>query len=304
VTNEYAEYWFQEGPDKKFSETGKGRPLKPAERHHHLHCTAGFEIIDAMISFRLIRTGSKELPSYALDAILKMMGLRGKIRIISEEGLSPKEWHDEMQANHRIEYLVYASFDTRSMTLLDAKTQDLKLTLGSLIEECEYKDAYSSTKRVALDFSNHAIREGRVCSARYNYDPDEIEEMDDERRYELGLDHKVIGSRDWILTLPAFMASPDMGIKPFKDYPNWRSQIAIGSSDIDIVSSYPTVDEILNASKETVTKELISIKGIPEEVMRNNNLNLLTGKVSHMRYSIEMYNKISVSEVVDIINQN
>lgn len=57
---------------------------------------------------------------------------------------------------------------------------------------------------------------------------------------------------------------------------------------LDVSSSYPNTEDILNISKETTLRELCKIKGIPEIVQREAGINLTGGHVN----AVEICNNI------------
>jgi len=300
VPREYAEYRLDIGPDKKYNDDGSvKRPLKNHERHHSLHCAAGFEVKDGMTEYRFIRTGAKEERSYGLDARLEAHGIPGKVKIPVEgapEDTGP--WHEFMR-HHAIDpYMVYASWDARGMTKLDQKILDMRLTLPSMIRELEARFSASSTRAVMTYMRGHFLNAGQIPSTKYNYDDAEIAAMTPERRHELGLDAKVFHGRKWILTLSNHMLD-DNGLQCIMEFPNKRTKYYLGVADIDIVSSYPTITEILNASKDTLCQELCEAVGIDEYVFRNNVMGLTIG-VDAVRYCTELHNMVTPMELLDM----
>jgi hypothetical protein len=187
------------------------------------------------------------------------------------------------------------------MLSLDGKTMDLKLTYGSLLAAGDYSTAALSTKSVAVGYDEICFQEGRVPATKYNYKDEEIKEMSPERRYELGLDYKVLNGLGWIQTLPNNSLEPT-GIQCLKGYPHIRTNIHIGVIDTDVVSSYPSVIQAIKACKKTTSKELIDVIGIPEHVFRKNNLMIATG-VDKVRYATEMYSVPSLSELENILEE-
>jgi len=301
LPRKYAEHWFKEGADKKYNDDGTvKRPLKFEERWHVLYTAAGFEVTDAMCDYKLIRTGSKQLPSHGLDAVLKIHDLGGKLKLSDKKVdlLTGGKWHDYMRLNEQSNYAVYATYDTLGMNLLDNKTMDLKLTLPSLIEECEWSVANSSTRRVAIEYRKHAMEQNIVPATRFNYYPKDKAKLTYEQQYELGIDADVLDGDGWILTLRNFMLANN-GLRCIEGMPEAVTRIYLGVCDIDILSSYPSVNSALNVSKETTMKEIISIEGILESVFRANNMMLSTG-TDKVRYAEEMFGLASLTELEEI----
>lgn len=72
--------------------------------------------------------------------------------------------------------------------------------------------------------------------------------------------------------------------------------------DSDEVSAYPSATMVLNVSKETTLKEIISIDGIDENVFRAQNLNFLLGSTNAVEYVTNMFNAPKPYELLDMFN--
>lgn len=62
--------------------------------------------------------------------------------------------------------------------------------------------------------------------------------------------------------------------------PNVRSFIRTHIADLDIVSTYPNVQVILNISRETTRRELFKINGCTEHIQRMAGINMTGGHVN------------------------
>lgn len=60
------------------------------------------------------------------------------------------------------------------------------------------------------------------------------------------------------------------------------------------VSGYPSDGQAANVSKETTTKELLAVEGIPQPVFMAQNINLFFGKVNNVEYCQKMHNAPSL----------
>nr|DAX15711.1 MAG TPA: DNA POLYMERASE [Caudoviricetes sp.] len=67
--------------------------------------------------------------------------------------------------------------------------------------------------------------------------------------------------------------------------------------DADCVSSYPSDTLAANVSKDTTAREILSVEGITEEVMRLSNINLMFGKVNQVTYMSNMCNYPTLEEL-------
>lgn len=66
-------------------------------------------------------------------------------------------------------------------------------------------------------------------------------------------------------------------------------------ADLDIVSTYPNVSQILNIARETTVMEFCQIQGITEALRREFGVNLTGGRVN----AIEMSQKILNAPTMD-----
>ena len=56
------------------------------------------------------------------------------------------------------------------------------------------------------------------------------------------------------------------------------------------MSGYPSDGTSANVAKETTSKELLEIEGIPQEVFMLQNINLFFGRVNSLEYCNTMHN--------------
>ncbi len=56
------------------------------------------------------------------------------------------------------------------------------------------------------------------------------------------------------------------------------------------VSGYPSDGQAANVSKETTTKELLKVEGVPQPLFMTQNINLFFGKVNNVEYCQKMHN--------------
>lgn len=149
VPSEYRICKYKQGPKKKKTASGVVKPINPALQWHTLISTSSFYVIDAMCAYKHIRITQQEESSYALDAILqKHLGIR-KLKFKEADQYSGLKWHQFMQANYKLEYMVYNLFDSLSMIELDNEIKDLAYTLPSFAGISDFSDFKSQPKRIA-----------------------------------------------------------------------------------------------------------------------------------------------------------
>lgn len=270
---------YKPGPNKKTTASGKVTPISPAAQWHTLICTSSFYVIDAMCSYKHIRTGQQEESSYALDAILnKELGIR-KLKFEEASQYTGLRWHQVMQTDFKIEYIVYNIFDCISMLELDIKTKDLAYTLPSYSDASDFSDFKSQPKRISDALYFFLMEKGYVLGTVGGSFGDDAEPDDKET---------VLGLENWIITLPAHLMVP--GMKCILEDRLMATGIRCFVYDSDAVAAYPSVISAANVSKSTTKRELISIKGIDESVFRMQNLNLIMGSPNALEYATTMFN--------------
>ncbi len=159
---EYRICRYKKGPDKKVTASGKVIPISPAAQWHTLYNTASFYVIDAMCTYKQIRLVQQEEPSYRLDAILdKELGIR-KLHFKEADQYTGLKWHQFMQTNYKLEYIIYNIFDSLSMLELDMKTKDLSLTLPTYAATTDFSDFKSQPKKIADALHHFCLDRGKV----------------------------------------------------------------------------------------------------------------------------------------------
>lgn len=186
----------------------------------------------------------------------------GKLKFPETDHLTGIEWHIEMQKNHKILYGLYNIIDSIRLEQLDERTNDLARSITLYSKNSDYKNFNSNPKRLCDDMHFWYLK---------NEEPSVIGSSSDQMIHEL--DQYVVGHDGWIVTLPSYMAGPN-GIKCVKEFPDYHSLIWTHVADLDIVSTYPNVSQILNIARETVVMEFSALWGISEHHRREVGVNL------------------------------
>ena len=313
VPPEYRMCRYKEGSTKKVTASGKVQPISPADQWHTFYLSASFYVLDAMCTYRLIRLGSQEKSSYSLDNILNIELGVGKLKLTDADEETGLKWHQVMQERHKIFYTVYNFFDSYLVTLLDMKTKDIAFSITSMVECTPFVNFKRQPQRIVTSLFFYLLEKeegGKFVLASMGdtgdkdleqaMEDDEDEEEDDDD--EDGLNkygESVLNLSNWIITLPAHMAS--LGNKIIKEDPRLRTAIRAFTYDSDATSAYPSATEVANISKGTTKREIIAIEGIEEDDFRIANMNMVMGSVNAMEYSIKMFNAPSPFEILDLI---
>ena len=80
----------------------------------------------------------------------------------------------------------------------------------------------------------------------------------------------------------------DNGVRAIKELPDVRTYIRRHVADLDIVSTYPNVQVILNISRETTLYEMYKIKGCNEYQTRMAGINLTGGHVNAVEIAVDI----------------
>lgn len=275
IPPEFRFIYYKQGPSQKKTAEGKVTPIKPSARWHTLYCPAKWYVIDGMCSYRQVRTGTPEKSSYALDAILteEKVGIN-KLDIEEAKHLDGLKWHQFMQAQHPLEYIIYNIGDDICGEMLDEKTNDLSIALPMLAGCSEFDNVKSQPRRVVDKLHTFVQGYGHIMGTTSD---DMVEDFD-----ELTVDLK-----GWIVMLPAHQVA-DNGIQIIEEIPHLRSNIRRDVGDLDVSASYPNGEEVFNISRHTTAKEIIDIIGVSEYQRRMQGVGLSGGHTN----AVEVCNNI------------
>ncbi|HFH4533053.1 TPA: hypothetical protein ACGJ7A_005744 [Pseudomonas aeruginosa] len=209
----------------------------------------------------------------------------GKLTFKETAHLGGIDWHREMQTKHKIKYGLYNIIDSIRLEQLDEQVNDLGRSISLFSKASDYKNFSSNPKRLCDDMHFWYLNRPDPCV---------IGSSSDQMVHEL--DQYVIGHNDWIVTLPSYMAGPN-GLQCVKDLPNYKTLIFCHIADLDIVSTYPNVSQILNIARETCVMEFSMMEGISEHHRREVGVNLTGGRVN----AIEITQKIMGAPKMDTL---
>lgn len=290
VPPRYRHFKYKQGPNKKVTASGLVTPIKPSAQWHTVYCPSSFYFIDAMCAYRHIRTGAAERPSYALDAILQEhLGVR-KLSFDFADKYTGLEWHQYMQTNHPLEYIIYNVFDCVSMEELDEVTSDLQTTLPMMSGCSDFENFKSQPRRVADQLHYFCLKsKNKVIGTTSSKMADEMDAMT------LGLD-------GWIVTLPAHQVV-DNGLQMIEEMPDMRTNVRVHNGDLDVAASYPNGGCVFNVSKETTKSELCRIKGVTEQMQRMQGINLSGGATNSVEFACGMFGLPALDELLAGFNK-
>jgi hypothetical protein len=285
IPKEYRSFKYIQGKSQKITASGKVTPIKPSAQWHTVVAPASFYVIDAMCAYRHIRTGKAEEQSYSLDSILnKELGVR-KLKFKEADEYTGLKWHEFMQTNYKIEYIIYNRFDCISIEVLDEKTTDLSLTLPMFSGNSDFLNFKSQPRRAADVLHYYCLSKNKVIASTGS---NMMEDMDSST---LGLDN-------WIITLPAHLVA-DNGLKMIEEYPELRSNCRSHVGDLDVSAAYPSNQIVFNVSKETTKKEICNVIGVNDYVARMEGIGLSAGHTNAISFVTNMFNFPQLSDLLD-----
>ena len=106
----------------------------------------------------------------------------------------------------------------------------------------------------------------------------------------------------WITTLPAALIIGN-GLKLIEEYPDLATNLYSNVGDLDVSASYPNGECTLNISKETTKKELITVEGIDEKVMKMQGINLSGAQTNASEFCQTVLNYPDFFTLLDVFNQ-
>ncbi|MBT28816.1 MAG: hypothetical protein CMO01_04065 [Thalassobius sp.] len=277
---------FKYVPGKAIKQIAGGRTMSkhPADLWHKVYAPSSFYLIDAMCVFKQVRVTEGNRNSYSLDAILTDELNLGKLKFKEADHLTGLDWHVYMQTNHKIEYLIYNIFDCMSIEILDDKNKDLALTVPTLCQHSDYYNFTSTPRRLCDDMHFYLKKHKKVISTT----SDDMAES---------LDKHVVGSNDWIVTLPSHLVD-DNGLQLLEEAPHIRSMLRVHVADLDVASSYPNTGSFMNMSMETTVRELVGVGDISEYDKRMSGLNLTAARTNAVECSGTFFGFPSMDKVL------
>lgn len=299
---------YKQGIKKKITASGVVKPINPSLQWHTFILTAPFYVIDAMCVYRQLRIAKQEEPSYALDAILqKELGTR-KLKFTFADNYKGVNWHLFMQENYPVEYIIYNLYDCLSVLELDEKTKDISTTLPTFSGITDFAKFNSNPKKIVDALFLFGLEKNKIIGVGYKKKEQNKFNNINEDEYELDLDdeeeddsddvskYKTLSLKKWIQTLPQNLLVHE-GLKCLEDFPEISTNIRGLVFDADVSSSYPSVTNCCNVSKETTYREVITIEGLPEDKFRLANLSIAAGHANILFYFSEMFDMPKLSEL-------
>jgi hypothetical protein len=292
LPKEYRRLKFKKGSASKKMASGRMLNFKPSQRWHSVQTPSSFYWIDAMCSYRQVRTGAPEEQSYKLEYILNKELKMGKLKFEEANAVSYSSaaWHTFMQKRYPIEYVVYNIFDCIGVELLDEKTNDLRLTLPMLAGTSDFDKFNSLPRKVMDDLHWHCEEEGLVPGSTAS-------EMTEEIMEDAG------DIKGWITMLPSHLIS-DGGLKIIEEDPTLSTNVYIAVADLDVAGAYPENGKDFNVSKETTSKELIRIAGYRDEQVRMQTINFSGGITNAAEFCQVMYKLPAMPDLLDAFKED
>lgn len=279
---------YKKGRTVKKMSSGKESPIDASEQWHTVTCSASFYVLDAMCTYRTIRTGGPTLPGgYGLDNTLRKETKQSKLKFKDIEEKHGAEFHIYMSKYFPFEYVIYNQWDVLGMIELEKKNQDLSVNLPMLNGVSDFKNAKSGPNQIVDELYFHQLERGYIIGTK---DP-------------MLNDDKILGLGKWIVTLEAFRIINN-GLRVIAEDDSLITNIRGNVFDIDAVASYPSNGQAANISKETTKREIIDIEGIEKEMFKLLNINSLSGAVNAVEYCTKMYNMPTIERFQELYRES
>lgn len=263
VPQEYRHTKVVKGPTETIDANGNPKPKKPSEQWHVLENMASWQFIDGMCCYHTNRAHKPDLPSYSFEYVMGLELAMKKMRLVEELNhlaeSDMKEWHKQMSNTRILEYALYATMDVIEPMILESKSFEIRAQAYSNITYHPLTDFKKNPRKLCNAQHFSFLEKGSVVGST----SDQMREA---------LDDLVYPSSDWIITLNSSyhdqLETPALSDSPI------NTLYIPANDDGDLTSSYPSNQRLLNISKTTTVTELISVKGIPDEIMREVGLNV------------------------------
>lgn len=291
VPSEFRYFKWREGKAQKVTQDGTVIPLHPAERWHTVEVPASFYFVDSMCLYCRIRIAAGKEPSYSLDAIMNKHVKRGKLHFTATDHIQNKlQWHQVMQTEYKIEYIIYNVFDCIGTELLDEKTKDLRTTFATLAGFSDYSNFNSNPRKLVDDLHFVYRARGGVIGTTSD---DMKEELD---KYTIDLNNHIV-------TLNTELMDYSEGCKIIEEMPGIETKIFCHNADLDVAATYPTEEVVYNISKETTWLEMSAIQGLPDEVRREVGINISGGVANAMEHCMTVHGLPSPEQMLALYMQ-
>lgn len=293
---------FIPGRTMKVMASGKKSPIPLDMQWQKVKATTTFQLIDSMRVYRLLRIPFGRDPSYALDAILAKEGIDGKLKSETAKHLNGVSWHIHMAEKEKATYCIYNFVDNIRLLELDAKVNDLSLSLPIFTGIAPFVDFASSTIKNYHNLFMYGLTVdqiiGTMCDIekmheRYSKDPN-LEGRD-------VYHYKTFGRDGWTETLPQgnFVRQ---GLQFFKDFPYIVTNARGYAVDLDAVSAYPSAVIAANVSRATTYTEVIEVQGMSLDEVKQLQLGAIIGNTNSIEYCNRMFSITSLEEVANMIH--
>ncbi len=298
VPEEYKSFKFKKGASKKITASNVTQSFKPAQRWHSISTPSSFYWIDAMCAYKHIRTGSPDEQSYSLDNILNKHLKRGKLKFEEADHLNKTQWHQFMQSKYPLEYVIYNIFDCVSIEMLDETTLDLQLSLPMFSGYSDFANFNSQPRRAVNDLHFFSLSNNKIIGSTSS----DLTEEFDKLTTSLGKGEDGSG---WIVMLPSQNVT-DSGLKIIEENDKLSTNIRAHCGDLDATASYPTGMVVFNVSKETTSKELVSInnKSVNTHKVKMQIINFSGCTTNALEFCTEMFNLPHPEKWLEDFNQN
>lgn len=223
-----------------------------------LNATSYTQFYDTMSVYAKLRTVNGKESSYALDYILKINGLEGKLKFKVDKSITPgtPDWHRYMVKYEILKYIIYNQADSVWLQLLMWVTNDTT-NFFSLSGLTPIEKTFKQTVYVHDSFYNAWEPKGYIMGTNLNYSNDNSDISSDDEDEEK--------SKGGAVLSPYLMQS-GIGVNVLDTSPETVTSIVSYVNDEDFSQQYPRTVIMGNISNENKLYTVTSIDGDPERV--------------------------------------
>lgn len=258
---------YNEAPANRITAKGTNMSYDWYQRWHTVDCLTPWMFIDQAAVYYDQRKANGKEPSMALDAIARKVAKIGKLKS-DNTGLDKLAWHVHMQTKEPFKYAAYNLFDCIACEIIDEQPHvgDVRAALPVQSGITASANLMKLPRKACDNMHVFLLENGYVMASTGTSVKTEFDDL-------------TFPCVNFIVTLPTHSIENN-GLRICEDYPELKSTARVSVSDLDLKSAYPYGEYVLNASRETTVREIVSIGQHDTETIKLQAYNLCGGVVN------------------------
>lgn len=260
VPPEYRYFWYKRGRESHKAKSGRSTTFRPEKQWHTVFVPASFYFICAMRTYAAVRQGQPSV-KMTLDATLYRHLKFTKLKYPPAANYFGTDWFTVMEQKYPFVLAVYNLMDCISPEMLDESLGDVAISLPTLAGISDFSVFNSNPKTLADDVTIEFIKHNQLVLASTGskrYDP---------------FAGRTVDQRCIIVTLDTSLRTRE-GMRCVIELPGFATNVYPFTFDCDVTTAYPGNQIIMNLSRETTWRELLYIEGVPEQIKREQCMNI------------------------------